>query len=406
MANIRPFRGLRPRTDLVEKVAALPYDVSTEDEVKAKRINPYSFYHITRSEIDIDTGAAVHSKEVYEKAGENLTRFINEKTLIQDKEAYYYIYTLTMDGRNQTGLVCCSSLEDYENGIIKKHEFTQPVRVIDRVDNIVATKAHTGLVFLAYKELKSVSDIIEKWKSEHQQENNFISEDGIRHQLWVLDDQTIINEITQIFKEQVTQTYIADGHHRTEAAFLAQDRVEGSQKGYYMTCIFPDTEVLIMDYNRVVIDLNGLSDADFLKAVQEKFEIFESDHAYSPKVEHEFGMYLNGKWYILKAKANSYNANDTIEVLDVSILQNNLLAPILGIDDPRTNERVGFIGGIKGLKGLMEEVDSKRASVAFSCFPASMKQLFDVADCGKVMPPKSTWFEPKTRDGLVLHLID
>ncbi|HTO16936.1 MAG TPA: DUF1015 family protein [Edaphocola sp.] len=406
MADIRPFKGLRPRVNLVEKVAALPYDVSTDDEVKAKRINPYSFYHITRSEIDINTGDLIHSKEVYQKASENLNRFIEEKTLVQDTQAYYYIYMLTMNGRSQTGLVCCSSLKDYENGIIKKHEFTQPVRVLDRVDNIVATRAHTGLVFLAYKELDTISEIIENWKSNQEAIYNFTSEDGIAHQLWVLDDNKTIEAITEIFQTKVPNTYIADGHHRSEAAYLAQEKLSGSNKDYYLTCIFPDTEVFIMDYNRTVKDLNGLDETTFLESLKSQFEVTLSDHPYAPKKEHEFGMYLNGNWYMLFAKENSYNSDDSIDVLDVSILQNNLLTPILDIDDPRTNERIDFIGGIKGLKGLEDEVDSGRAAVAFSCFPATMNQLFDVADKGKVMPPKSTWFEPKTRDGLVLHLID
>lgn len=409
MVDIRPFKGLRPRQELVEQVAALPYDVSSEAEVKAKRINPYSFYHITRSEIDVETGAKINSKEVYEKAKENLNRFVADGVLIQDEKPCYYIYTITMNGRSQTGLVCCSSLKDYDEGKIKKHEFTRPNRVQDRVDNILSTQAHTGVVFLAYKAIDDIETMIQNWVAQHPALYDFIAEDGVGHQFWVLDDDATIEKLTDLYNNKVPATYIADGHHRSHAAWNVAAQINGSSTSdehqYYLTCIFPDTQVCIMDYNRVAKDLNGLNAASFLEALATKFYIVQKDNAQKPSAMHSFGMYLDGQWYLLQAKDGSFDASNKIDVLDVSILQNNVLAPILGIIDPRVDERVDFIGGIRGLDYLQEIVDSGEFAVAFTCYPVSMQQLFEVADTGKVMPPKSTWFEPKIRDGLVLHLI-
>lgn len=409
MVDIRPFKGLRPRQELVEQVAALPYDVSSEAEVKAKRINPYSFYHITRSEIDVTTGAKVNSKEVYEKAKENLDRFVSDGILVQDEQDCYYIYSITMNGRSQTGLVCCSSLKDYNEGKIKKHEFTRPNRVQDRVDNILSTQAHTGVVFLAYKAVDEIENIIDGWIQSHDALYDFVAEDGVGHRFWVLNDAGAIEMLTRLYREKVPATYIADGHHRSHAASDVAASVNGhsasDEHKYYLTCIFPDTQVCIMDYNRVARDLNGLSAEGLLAALAENFDIEPRNGAFKPDRMHSFGMYVAGKWYELKAKPGSYDANDKIGVLDVSILQHNVLSPLLGIADPRVDERVDFVGGIRGLAYLEQIVDSGEFAVAFTCFPVSMQQLFEVADTGKVMPPKSTWFEPKIRDGLVLHLI-
>ncbi|OJV52197.1 MAG: hypothetical protein BGO31_00560 [Bacteroidetes bacterium 43-16] len=409
MVEIRPFRGLRPKIELVERVAALPYDVSSQDEVMAKKINPYSFYHITRSEIDVETGAPVNSKEVYEKAKENLERFIQEGIMIQDEQPCYYIYRITMNGRSQTGLVCCSALKDYEEGRIKRHELTRPDRVKDRVDNILMTQAHTGVVFLAYKAIDAIETIITNWTNTHDKIYDFVAEDEVAHSFWVLDDAALIEQLTSLYREKVAATYIADGHHRSHAAENAMRAVNGQatsdEHQYYLTCIFPDTQVYIMDYNRVVKDLNGLSAAELINKLESSFEVSASAVAVKPQASHEFGMYVSGQWYLLKAKAGSFDVSSNIESLDVSILQNNLLSPVLGVGDPRVDERVDFVGGIRGLAYLEHKVDSGQFAVAFSCFPVSMQQLFDVADSGNIMPPKSTWFEPKIRDGLVLHLI-
>lgn len=409
MVDIRPFRGLRPRPELVEKVAALPYDVSSKDEVMQKKINPYSFYHITRSEIDVTTGAPVDSAEVYEKAKQNLQRFLSENIMIQDEKPCYYIYTITMNGRSQTGLVCCSSLKDYEEGRIKKHEHTRPDRVQDRVENIRSTQAHTGVVFLAYKAQEEIEQIIENWVNSKVPLYDFVAEDGVAHCFWIVDEQETIDSLTQLYTTKVAATYIADGHHRSHAAYNLKNSLDepilSIDSQYYLTCIFPDTQVYIMDYNRVVKDLNGHTVESFLSQLSDRFEVAVSAQAFKPEAAHEFGMYVEHQWYRLNAKEGTFDEEDNIASLDVSILQNNILAPILGVGDPRIDERIDFVGGIRGLGYLERKVNSGQVAVAFTCFPVTMAQLFEVADSGKVMPPKSTWFEPKIRDGLVLHLI-
>lgn len=329
--------------------------------------------------------------------------------MIQDEQPCYYIYRITMNGRSQTGLVCCSALKDYEEGRIKRHELTRPDRVKDRVDNILMTQAHTGVVFLAYKAIDAIETIITNWTNTHDKIYDFVAEDEVAHSFWVLDDAALIEQLTSLYREKVAATYIADGHHRSHAAENAMRAVNGQatsdEHQYYLTCIFPDTQVYIMDYNRVVKDLNGLSAAELINKLESSFEVSASAVAVKPQASHEFGMYVSGQWYLLKAKAGSFDVSSNIESLDVSILQNNLLSPVLGVGDPRVDERVDFVGGIRGLAYLEHKVDSGQFAVAFSCFPVSMQQLFDVADSGNIMPPKSTWFEPKIRDGLVLHLI-
>ena len=413
MAKIIPFKGLRPTKEMASKVATLPYDVVSVAEARAYRKEPYHFYHVTRSEIDLPEGVDVHSTQVYERAKENLDQFVADKILMQDGDPCYYIYELVMNGRSQTGLVCGSSIDDYMNGIVKKHEFTRPEKELDRINHIKATRAQTGVVFLAYNDNDDVNRIIEDWKKNNEPEYDFAAEDNVRHTLWVVDDYSKSAMITRIFDEQVPCTYIADGHHRAaSAAKVCQElrdsgmSVTGDESfNYFITCIFPASQLEIMDYNRVVKDLNSMSAAAFVDALKKDFEVSEQvKEAYKPKQPHEFGLYIDGSWYKLVAKPGTFT-QDPIGILDVTILQDNVLSQLLNVNDPRTDKRVDFVGGIRGLKELEKRVDSKEMAAAFSCYPVSIQQLFTIADSGNVMPPKSTWFEPKLRDGLVVYLI-
>lgn len=413
MAKIIPFKGLRPDKKLADQVATLPYDVCSVEEARQYKDNPHHFYHVTRSEIDLPPGTDVHSPEVYERAEENLLQMIQDGVLIQDKEPSYYIYRLIMNGREQTGLVCGSSIDDYNKGIIKKHEFTRPEKELDRINHIRTTRAQTGIVFLAYNNVAAMDKFVADWKKDHEPEYDFTAEDGIQHTVWVVSEYAKVSAITAIFAEDVPATYIADGHHRAaSAARVAEELKEqdlsitGDESfNYFLTCIFPASQLAILDYNRVVKDLNGLSAEEFLSKLNTDFEVsVAGEAAYKPQVPHEFGLYLNQQWYKLVAKEGSF-ATDPISVLDVSILQNNVLTKLLDINDPRTDKRVEFIGGIRGLGELERRVENGDFVAAFACFPVSIQQLFEVADSGNVMPPKSTWFEPKTRDGLVVYMI-
>lgn len=413
MAKISPFRGLRPKPELAEQVAALPYDVCDVEEARQYQDNPLHFFHITRAEIDLPASVDPHDPSVYEKAAQNLKHFIASGTLVQDEQPYYYIYELEWAGSSQTGLMCVSAIEDYKSGVLKKHEFTRPEKEKDRIDHMIATKAQTGVVFLAYRNVAALDDLIEDWKSQHQPENSFVAEDGVRHRVWVVDDYNKIITITNIFETDVPATYIADGHHRAASAARVAERYESRQPDagpeapfrHFLTCIFPESQLRILDYNRVVTDLNGLTPAAFLERLREAFEVSAPGRTpVKPAGEKSFGLYLDGQWYTLKAKDGTY-PTDPIGILDVSILQQNILADVLNIQDPRTDNRVAFVGGIRGLEALQQRVDSGEMAAAFSCYPVRLTQLFDVADSGDVMPPKSTWFEPKTRDGLITHLI-
>ena len=413
MAKIIPFKGLRPQKALASEVATLPYDVCSVEEARQFKDNPNHFYHVTRSEIDLAPNVDVHSPMVYERALENLNKMIKEGILVQDNEPSYYIYQLIMDGREQTGLVCGSSIEDYNNGIIKKHEFTRPEKELDRINHIKTTRAQTGIVFLAYNNVAEMDQLVADWKKEHEPEYDFTAEDGIRHTVWVVSDYSKVSIITEIFDDKVPATYIADGHHRAaSAAKVAAEMKEqelsitGDESfNYFITCIFPANQLAILDYNRVVKDLNGLSETEFLQKLEAQFDLTPvGGQAYKPVKPHEFGLYTDGQWYKMEAKAGSY-PTDPIGVLDVSILQNNVLTALLDINDPRTDKRVEFVGGIRGLGELEKRVNSGEMKAAFACYPVSIKQLFEVADSGQVMPPKSTWFEPKTRDGLVVYMI-
>lgn len=407
MVTISPFKALRPAAEMARQVASRPYDVLNSKEAKTEaQGNNVSFLHVTKSEIDLPDTTDVHATEVYITAKENLDAFISRKILFRESKACYYIYELQMNGKSQTGLVCGSSVDDYENGLVKKHEFTRPEKELDRINHIKITGAQTGNVFLAYRNVAEVDALINKWK-EKSPVYNFTADDDIQHTVWIVNDDDTIEKITNLFKEKVPCTYIADGHHRAASAAkvraaMGSDAPEGA--GIFLTTLFPADQLYIMDYNRVVTDLNGLTDEEFLSAVAKNFAVEKAAKAFSPAQLHEIGMYLNSQWYRLTANKDSYT-NDPIGILDISILQNNLLNPVLGIKDQRTDKRVDFIGGIRGLHELEKRVNSAEMAVAFSLHPVSIQQLFAIADSGNVMPPKSTWFEPKLRDGLLTHLI-
>lgn len=380
---------------------------SKEAKVEAQG-NPASFLHITKSEIDLPEATDIHSQEVYLKAKENLDAFISRGILFRESKPCYYIYQLIMNGKSQTGLVCGSSVDDYENDLIKKHEFTRPEKEQDRINHITTTGAQTGNVFLAYKNVAAIDTLINDWKNDRSPVYDFVADDGIQHSVWTVNDAKTIDRITNLFKTEVPVTYIADGHHRAASAAKVRKALgdmapEGAD--YFLTTLFPSNQLHIMDYNRVVKDLNGLTEDAFLQQVKNKFTVTKINEALSPAMLHEFGMYLNNQWYKLTAKEGTYTT-DPIGVLDVTILSDNLLDPVLGIKDQRTDKRIDFVGGIRGLSELEKRVSSGEMAVAFSLHPVTIQQLFDIADSGNVMPPKSTWFEPKLRDGLLTHLID
>jgi uncharacterized protein (DUF1015 family) len=405
MITIYPFKAIRPEAQFAKQVASRPYDVLNSKEAKVEAEgNPYSFLHITKSEINLPATIDIHSDEVYQKAKENLEAFINRPVLFTESKPCYYIYRLIMDDISQTGLVCCSSVEDYEKGRIKKHEFTRPEKELDRINHIRITGAQTGNVFLAMRDVKELNELMEKWKTDKSPVYDFIADDKIQHTIWVISDEKLIENITHIFKTKVDSTYIADGHHRAASAAKVHSHFLTKESGKFLTTLFPESQLKIMDYNRVVTDLNGLTEEEFLNKINKDFSINRVVKAFKPDTPHQFGMYLNGQWYQLSALEGTF-AHDPVNILDVSVLQNNLLEPILGIKDQRTDSRIDFVGGIRGIQELEKRVDSGEMAVAFSIYPVTIQQLFDIADTGNVMPPKSTWFEPKLRDGLLTHLI-
>ncbi|MGZ8557727.1 MAG: DUF1015 domain-containing protein [Chitinophagaceae bacterium] len=407
MAIIKPFKALRPKPDIADKVASPPYDVlnSTEAKEEAKG-NPYSFLHITKAEIDLPDGTDLHSQAVYDKAKDNLQDFLQQGIIFQEEKPCYYIYQLVMKGRSQTGLVCVSSVEDYFKDIIKKHEFTRPEKEKDRIEHMKTIRAQTGNVFLAYNNVIEIDSIIYQWKNSHLPAYDFIAGDGIKHTLWTVNDDNKVAEITRLFAEKVPATYIADGHHRAaSAAKVSKALPESEEAKYFLTTIFPASELAILDYNRLIKDLNGSDADDFIAALHEDFTLTQSQEPVMPSQLHEFGMYLDKQWYILASRKDTYS-NDPIGVLDVTILSNNILDKLLGIRDQRTDKRIDFVGGIRGLKELEKRVDSGEMKIAFSLYPVTIQQLFNIADIGNVMPPKSTWFEPKLRDGLLTHTLN
>ncbi len=411
MAHIQPFKALRPEPGFAAKVASRPYDVMNRAEAKAEaQGNSHSFLHITRSEIDLPDTVSPYDDSVYQTAKDNLKAFTSRGVLFQEAKPCYYIYRLTMHARQQTGLVCVSSVDDYHNDIIKKHEFTRPEKETDRIRHIIGSGAQTGNVFMAYRDVAEINTIIEDWQQQRSANYDFTAEDGIRHEVWVVSAEKTVDEITTLFNEKVPCTYIADGHHRAASAAKAQllftNEKARAKAGWFLTTLFPAEQLYIMDYNRLAKDLNGLSHEDFFRKLAEHFEIsLEGKEPVAPAQLHDFGMYMDGNWYKLTARIGSYT-NDPIGILDVSILQNRVLDHILGIKDPRTDTRIDFAGGMRGLSYLQDRVESGDFRVAFSLYPVSIQQLFEIADTGNVMPPKSTWFEPKLRDGLLTHLIE
>ena len=406
MAHIKPFRALRPHVEYASQVASKPYDVLNSEEARKEvQGNLLSFLHVTKPEIDLPPDTDHYSNEVYEKAKTNLQKFIKERILFQDEKPCYYIYELQWKGRKQTGLVCVSSVEDYFNDVIKKHEFTRPEKELDRINHMRISRAQTGNVFLACKDIKELNDIFTHWKDQNIADYNFTAEDGVQHTVWIVNGIATIDIITHLFKEKIPFTYIADGHHRAaSAAKVSKELPDSEEARYFLTTIFPANQLAILDYNRVVKDLNGLTDEQFLKNLEEQFVVTIEPNPAAPARLHQFGMFLNGQWYLLEAKEGSYKT-DPIGILDVTILQENIFHKLLNIEDPRTDKRLDFVGGIRGLPELEKRVKSGEMKVAFSLHPVSIQQLFDIADSGNVMPPKSTWFEPKLRDGLLTHLI-
>lgn len=412
MAVVRPFKGIRPKQELADKVACLPYDVMNREEAKEMaKGNPYSFLHVGRSEIDLDDSVDAYNPKVYEMARHNLDKMIEDNILFQDGQPMFYIYRQIMDGRVQTGIVGCTSIDDYMNDIIKKHEFTRPEKEVDRINNFDYCDANTEPIFLTYKSNKEVNTIVNDWIKFHKPVYNFTSDDGITHIFWVLDNLDLVSRIHDIFAS-IDYLYIADGHHRSASSVKVglkrreqNPNYTGNEEfNFFMSVIFPDEDLFIMDYNRVVKDLNGFSSEEFLNKIKEKFnvEVYNGEGQYKPEQKHTFGMYLDNTWYKLTAMEGTYDDTDPVDRLDVSIMQKNLLQPILGIENPRTDKRIDFVGGIRGL-GELEKRVAKDMVVAFSMYPTTIDDLISIADAGEVMPPKSTWFEPKLRSGLFVH---
>jgi uncharacterized protein (DUF1015 family) len=414
MAIIKPFQAIRPKPELADKVASLPYDVMNTEEARTMANgNPYSFLHVSRAEIDLAPETDVHSQQVYLKARENFLKMIADGVLFQDTSACFYVYSLVMNGRRQVGLVACSSIDDYFNDVIKKHEFTRPEKEQDRIDHMVALKSQVGPVFLTYKKNDNVNAIIDKVMMKQAPVYDFAAADRVRHTIWVINDSSKVQHLTALFEQEIPVTYIADGHHRTASSAKVGKKLRelnpnhnGSEEyNFFLSVLFPHDQLAILDYNRVVKDLNGLTPDEFLNLVKEKFEVRETVFEMArPQRLHEFGMLLGRQWYQLSAKPGTWS-KDPIGVLDISILSENILAPILNITDQRTDKRIDFVGGIRGMKELEKRVNNGDMQLAFALYPVSLQQLMDISDSGNIMPPKSTWFEPKLRDGLFCHAI-
>ena len=412
MAIVKPFRGFRPLKDKAKLIASRPYDVlSSEEARESAKNNPLSFLHIIKPEIDLPEDIDVHSATVYEKGKQNLLKLINNGIYSQDKHACYYVYAQTLNNKTQYGLVGCAHIDDYLNEIIKKHELTRPDKEDDRVNHINTTNFNAEPVFFAYPDNKKINEIVAKIIRK-EPEYDFVAEDEIGHHLWTIDDQNLVEKIETIFREEVPYTYVADGHHRTAAAARVgierrknnPNHTGDEEYNYFMAVHFPASQLNIIDYNRVIKDLNGLSIEEFISKLGESFTIQPiGPTTYKPQKLHEFSMYLEGNWFRLEAKYGTYNDCDPVEVLDVTILTCKILRPILDIQDLRRSTRIDFVGGIRGLNELKRRVDSGEMKAAFALYPVSMEQLFKIADNGSIMPPKTTWFEPKLRSGLVLH---
>ena len=416
MAIIKPFKGLRPPKEIVKDLASRPYDVLNSEEARKEAAgNPYSLLHVTKAEIDLPVGTDEHSQEVYDQVVKNFQRFKDNKWLVQDQEENFYIYAQTMDGRTQYGIVGCAHIDDYLNNNIKKHELTRKDKEEDRMIHVRITNANVEPVFFTYPANNRIDAIVNKITSSQEPEYDFIADEGFGHTFWVINDKKINDEIVEIFRTEIPYLYVADGHHRTAAAALVGSEKRNNnpnhngkeEYNYFMAVIFPDNQLKIIDYNRVVQDLNGHTDEEFIELLKKHFDLkLIGKEIYKPAQLHEFSMYLDGNWYQLIAKPGTYDDNDPIGVLDVTILSNLVLDKILGIKDLRTDNRIDFVGGIRGLGELKRRVDSGEMKVAFALYPVSMKQLIDIADTNNIMPPKTTWFEPKLRSGLVVHELE
>jgi uncharacterized protein (DUF1015 family) len=412
MARIEPFRAWRPRPDTAEQIASPPYDVLSSDEARVMAAdNPLSFLHVVKPEIDLDPGIDLYSDEVYAKGAENLGRLKSDGALIREERPALYLYRQRMGDHVQTGLVTGASIDEYESDLIKKHEFTRPKKEDDRTRHVEALNANTGPVFLTYRAQPEIDALVERLTGSDPT-YDFTAPDGIQHVLWVVDEPAEVEALVAAFAE-VPELYVADGHHRSAAATRVRairrqanpNHTGGEPYNFFLSVIFPHDQMLIMDYNRVVKETTGMDRGTFLERVKESFDISPT-WAVKPGDPRTFGMYLAGQWYRLVAKDGSFPGDDPVESLDVAILQNNLLAPVLGIGDPRSDENIDFVGGIRGLEELEKRVDSGEWTVAFALHPTAIEQLFAVADAGTVMPPKSTWFEPKLRSGLIVRPLD
>lgn len=413
--KVRPFKAVRPSRERAAQVAALPYDVMNSHEAREMvKDNPYSFLHVDKAEIDLDPGIDQYDDKVYAKAKENIDRFLAEGTFIRDEKPSFYIYRLIMGDIEQTGIVGAASVDDYIGDRIKKHEFTREAKEKDRIRHVDQTNANTGPIFLTYPEKDEISDLVTKW-TQKQPEYDFTAEDGVKHTVWVVDEEEAVKTIERAFDE-IPALYIADGHHRAASAVkVGQKRREANKSytgdeefNYFLSVIFPSNQLKIMDYNRVIKDLNGLSEEEFLKKLEEKFTVeeYKGEGQYRPEEKHSFGLYLPGRWFKLTAKPEILEDQDTLKSLDVSVLSENVLAPILDIKDQRTSERIDFVGGIRGLGELEKRVAEDGFAAAIALYPTDIEDLMKIADSGRVMPPKSTWFEPKLRSGLFLHELD
>jgi len=415
MSIFKPFKAVRPVPEKARDIASLPYDVMDSDEARLEvKKNPLSFIHVEKPEVDLPEGTDLYDPKVYAKAKENLYKYISDGHMIQDEKPMFYIYRQTMDAREQYGLVGLCSVDEYMDGTIKKHEHTRAAKEADRIRHVDACDAHPSPVFFTYRHQKAIDTVVEKVCKNTKPVYDFVSDDGIGHSLWLMDDPQDQAAIEKAFAG-LEHLYVADGHHRTASAakvgLLRREQYPNytgdEEFNFFMTVIFPDNQLKIYDYNRVVKDLNGLSDEQFIAKVKEKWDISEvpAGEHFAPAHLHQISMYLAGKWYFLSPKHGTWDENDVVENLDVAILQKNLLHPILGIEDPRTDDRIDFVGGIRGLGELIKRVDSGREKVAFAMYPTSMDELIGIADAGQIMPPKSTWFEPKLRSGLFIHLL-
>lgn len=414
--KVKPFKAIRPSVERAAQVAALPYDVMNSDEAREMvKGNPYSFLHVDKAEIDLPREIDQYDMRVYEKARDNIKKFLEEGTFIRDEKPMFYIYRQIMGDITQTGLVGAASIDDYLNDTIKKHEFTREAKEQDRIRHVDICNANTGPIFLTYPEDKTISGIVNNWVTENAPVYDFTAEDGVQHTVWVITDLGLVKKIEKAF-EKIPALYIADGHHRAASAVkvgVRRREAKGSYTGdeefnSFLSVIFPSNQLKIMDYNRIIKDLNGMTEEEFLKKIGESFEIeeYKGEGQYRPEKKHTFGLYLPGRWYKLTAKPEILKDEDTLKSLDVSVLTDNLIAPVLGIADQRTSDRIDFVGGIRGLKELERRVAEDNFAAALALFPTSIDDLMKIADSGRVMPPKSTWFEPKLRSGLFLHELD